>query len=316
MNLDLQQMPLAQQIDCFKCAESSLPIYHQRFSRVTQLAGHILENCGENFIRCYGQIIETLKTVNKPDGQPYSNLTRKNWFDVIDKYITYHVSNDVSSEGMEVLDYYRDEIHAIEAEYRNREKKPGFTVEEVLRAIESLDPISKESVLIRLYLEVPVRDDFQLALISEEDLSTADPKQNYLIPCPEQHRLKVLIQKSKNVSWDKKQKPRLYTLSKLLTRDILRYLARQNINPGAVFGRGKLYKVVGQILKQVGLKSGRDSINLLRGAVATTAKLSGDNTEIAQAANRSLHSVATSELYERKTSHEGHDSDLGTYSNS
>ena len=296
------------QMQIYKCGEKSTRIYLQRTHKLHEVAAKAVESYmkHKNPNRCLyvhhcDEIIENVLNSVKPSGEPYSDLTKKNWLDTAEKLIfACDEETATNLERIEASEKYMEQIHRFDAAYRNREKRQGCTVEDVLEKIKVYPRFSKESVLIRLYLEVPVRDDFNLALISPEDLSTADPNQNYIIPYPEERRIKVLIQKSKNVAWNKSQKPRIYTLSAELTRDIALYLSRTTPRPEQVFGpTQKLYKFVGKVLKDIGLKTGRDSINLLRGAVASSAKLTGDNNQIADAARKSLHSVATSVVYER-----------------
>lgn len=292
----------------YKCGESSVHIYSQRTNKLHEVAANAVKKfkiCSKPgccfYVHHCDEIIADILSSTKENGEPYADLTKKNWLDVAEKLASHLSSDKADIEAMEAIDKYSAEIHRIDAAYRNREKRSGYLVEDILERIHMhYPPDSKESVLIRLYLEVPVRDDFDLAIINEDELADANPNQNYLIPCPSQRRIKILIQKSKNVAWNKKQKPRIYTLSKQLTLDLGHYLLRQSGRTDKVFGpTSKLYKEVGRILKEIGLKTGRDSINLLRGAVASSAKLTGDNDQIADAARKSLHSVATSEVYER-----------------
>lgn len=272
----------------FNCNPASVIIYHQRFRTIESLVSAFLPSkTVHDYLDNYVIICEVISN------SKYAELTKRNYFDAIIRLISYNQDREFGIKAIEPLATYSGWRYSYDNNYQQADRSGNPTVEEIREAIKVFPSRSFESIIIRLYLEVPVRDDFQLELCNMEDLLTADPTINYLIPCREERALKVLIQRSKNVSWTKSQKPRLYTLSKELTRDFLSYL--QSIGNPHKFWKNKMYKKIGQILSQLKLKNGRASINVLRRAVATQAK---EMNERAEMAYKSLHTPGTAILYE------------------
>lgn len=275
----------------FKCGEETVKIYHQRFRTIERvLAPYIKIDTIEAFVRNHSLILE------KIENAPYAELTRRNWVDAILR-VLYGIGNKEHWGGLAdfltATEKYEVTRYAFEGRYWETKRTDTVSEQEIREKLKIFPNHSFESVIIRLWLEVPVRDDFQLHMINEEDLAGRDLDKNYLIPYPAEKHLKVLIQKSKNVSWEKKQKPRLYTLSKELTRDFLLYLKDRRYPQ--VIWKTKLYKQVGRILTKIGVKHGRASINLLRRAVTNTAAAADTAAETAY---KALHNCCTAKLYE------------------
>lgn len=181
------------------------------------------------------------------------------------------------------------------ADYINT-PKPTITLQEIEEALDKsmMTRISLENVLMRLFLEVPVRDDLQL-VFSEHSANT---DHNSLYYDKTKKRWCVHICTSKNVGIHKKLGPQTYTLSSKLSNLVRDYMILHGF-PEYPFGKEKHTCLVGRILKKLGLKNDKRSINLIRIAAANSAKESNDPCQVAEMAQKCLHSVSIAKtLYE------------------
>jgi len=277
----------------FNCAESSIPIYHQRFRSIQSIAAPYLKN--KKLVDLVHNHTEICMAITN---SAYASLTKRNFVDAINRVIS---SNEVASadcgasELLPAYESYGQLLAQYDDEYSQKRSDISSELFPLFQeGIKKLNPHSFDSLILRLYVEVPVRDDFQLTMIHPDNLFVdTDTETNYAIPYLEEKVVRILIQKSKNVGWKKSQKPRLYTLSPELSHDFLQYW-KENKFPQYIF-EGKLYKKVGKALEKIGMKTSRDSINFIRKLVAHSAK---EINQRAEAAYRSLHTVATAAIYE------------------
>lgn len=276
----------------FNCAEKTLLIYHLRFRTIEALAAPYLKN------RTILDLFQNHSLICMAiDESNYANLTKKNLVDAIIRLISsktsavdcdMHIILEAHECYARLMTKY-DEVYSQKKSTITADLLPKF-----LSEVQKLDPHSYESIILRLYYEVPVRDDFQLIMIHPESLfKTTNEDENYAIPDLKERVVRILIQKSKNVGWNKSQKPRLYTLSPELSKDFLYYWKKIGFKR-EIF-TGKQYKKVGEALRMIGLKDTRDSINFIRKLVAHEAKEINDRAE---SAYRSLHTITTAAVYE------------------
>ena len=271
----------------FNCVDSVIPIYHQRFRTIEKVLAPSLKITDVNdFVANHKQIAECLVSAN------FAELTKRNWLDLIIRILHFFQDKFEALEYLAALETYEGYKYAFEKNYQNKPRSTDLTEDKIYEALQIFPSDSFESVFIRMLLEVPVRDDLQLFLGDFDNFQKLDKNKNYFLPCPDELVVKVLIQKSKNVGWLKSQKPRLYTLSKTLTRDFLSYLRKLHY-PTKIWQK-KMYRVVGQILTKLNLKESGKAINLLRRAIANSAKEKHMQAEIAY---KALHTPLTSLLY-------------------
>lgn len=297
----------------FRCEESSLDIYHTRYKTIHEIllprAKEIFKDkhvCATYFplwgyTKYATEISEILEHAVKPDGNLYADNTKRAWYCMIidiktewDKRIKADRKLSDSSTAV-----YCTRMSQLESAYINRGQVLNHTLQDVKDNLYKLGDVSLERVLIELFLQVPVRDDFQLKFVWDRNASIDDPKQNYLVFEKGFNTMLVYIQKSKNVSHSKHQKPRWYILTPELTRLVLTYITSLPVVQRRYpFGKGKHYKIFGTALEKMGIKDGPRSINFLRSLVTEAAKKNNNTDEIGEIAYKSLHTVATSVVYE------------------
>lgn len=301
----------------FNCGPKSVAIYHQRMRTIAGILNECSTEIRESFKFSVSdfmfkpnEVIDKLEAaINPKTGTSFAANTRHGWYDLIARLYALLLNLEWASKSTVGLALYAKKIAVLEAEYQNRPKDTISSVsEETIRSRlkscaedGSLPEYDIRSVLIALYLEVPARDDFQLRLIYKIEQIDEDSDENYLFADKSDGTLKVIIRRSKNVGPSKKQQPRTYTLSDELTIQIAKFVRRLSRSQWKYpFGQAKHYKRIGEGLKILGVKDGHRSINLLRSVVTDKAKETNDPQIIGETAYKSLHTVATSTLYETK----------------
>lgn len=294
----------------FRCSPDSVKIYHSRYNTIFSILKDkaplysnkkwMTRPYPWHFTNFPDGIKDALEEAIKPDGDQYSDNTKRSWYMLIMSLKPY-VEKKLgmkSEKSIYSSSVYQRRIHELESAYLNREKPKEVTVEEIRGNLHKLGANSMERVLIELYLGgVTLRDDFQLEFVKKIEDVEHDGKTNYLVLV--KPGFDIYLQKSKNVSHAKKQKPRIYKLSTELSTVVAAYLL--SLKPDKrkfPFGRAKHYKRIGQALTLMGVKDGNRSINLLRSAVADHAAKTKDSGMIGETAYNSLHTVATSHVYE------------------
>lgn len=258
----------------------------------------------------YSPTIQELLDLPGNNGKSYAPLTKINMAKLL------QLINDHLKIRPEINAILQELITLWSAQDSLMKTREDITVENVLTALENstLSKHSKESILVRLMLEVPARDNLQLGLRYD---TPADPTSfkawlknyvNHTIKCKSTrnslikapgNRYIVFIVNTKNIS---SYQPRLYPLSHDLSVCISKYL--DEMYPIGIpkrgfnypFGVGKHSKFIGWVLEHIGIKKGKASINLLRQAVANTARATGDPAKIAKTALDSFHTIQTSVL--------------------
>lgn len=195
-----------------------------------------------------------------------------------------------------------------------RRPKTNEDVESIKNMLNSadLDPLCRGALLVKILLEVPVRDDLQLLHIQnlEPDYEAwvsdmlISAKKNLIFEERDASgqktgRWAILIAKTKNIAH---RKSRYYLLSPELSAELTQYCEHEGLfSPRSniyMFGNCKHSRLVGEVLRYIGIKNEtcRGSINLIRQAVANSAKRTGDATIIAKTALNSFHTIATTKL--------------------
>lgn len=172
----------------------------------------------------------------------------------------------------------------------NKNPSATFSYETFKKQIkETLTYGTVESVLMKLYLEIPARDDFDLKLEFENDIDLLMPGKNYLCFDIVNFAMKVVIFKSKTI---RNGNFREYPLSKELTEEIVRHVIR---GKKLLFSLGKNRLLISKLLKRMGLYG---SLNTIRRMHTTEVNNKGNAEEIADMAYKSMHAVKTSKVYE------------------
>lgn len=293
--------------EVFNCKESTVPIYHTRCNTIFGLSGsdnvwkkHAITNSFWPFYRFPERAITVFERATQTDGSSYAPLTIKNWLDLLVRlFPAYKKKVDLSWEdgwGEKGVETLNRKIAEIDSNYILRAQDTGVSLDAIKEAMKQLKYAEFYSVLLKMYMEVPVRDDFQLKLVANSTKAT-EPGVNYIYPCREKAGFQVVINHSKNVGPDKRQQPRTYTLSPALSVELIEFIKRQPTIPEYLFGNRKLYKYVGKALESIGIPRGAKSINLLRRAMVTDGR-GRTNEEIGNLAYNMCHTVATSQIYE------------------
>jgi len=230
------------------------------------------------------------------NGSTYSMLTKKNFIQLLQMLATaLKIETDITFLTMQ--------NDAWNSEYINR-PRPAITLEEIRHKLDTAGMIQSgiEYVLMRLFLELPFRDDFQLRFCPTKEYGKFF-EENTLYYDPQHRRWTVYICKSKNVGHGpKKIAPMTYPLSEELSRLVNNYMVANGF-PSYPFGTKSHTMLIGKILTQLGLKEDKRSINLIRVATANSAANTKDPIKIADMARRSLHSVSVAkQLYENNLS--------------
>lgn len=148
---------------------------------------------------------------------------------------------------------------------------------------------SKEYLIASLYREVPVRDDFQLKIVTS---LPEDKKTNYVI-------MKPIVSIVLNVFKTKDSYgAKTYTLSKELSKRVRDYGRSRDLKVEEyLFGSSKLGTFIAQMNKRIGVDG---AINLLRHMSVTELMASNPTAEQrATLAEQMGHSVGTQVKYER-----------------
>lgn len=230
------------------------------------------------------------------EGSSYSSNTKKNFYQLL---ISIHTS---MGWGEPELMAAQKAIH--EVAYSAREK-PDVTIEDIeqrLAEFEERRPrpwLDKGYILLRIYLEVPVRDDLQLHLVSREDYpGLRVPGRNYIVKEPrrarEGCRFTVCLHKSKNMGPGRPLESATYPLSAELSTLICLWIMENSfamLHKGPVLGDKSNCRLVKRMLTDLGFETGNRAINFIRIAAANSAKKTNNPQAILDTAKKSLHSV-------------------------
>lgn len=306
----------------FNCSATSVEIYR---NRLRVLMNMLSKNAGATFNNSYGDFVfrcETLVNLilhlKQEDGKDYSTLSKKNFLDVAIKETTllsmppitpaswHHDEKSWSEYKEKAIGMLTLEKMKLEAIYLERMRE-SIDYDELALRVETLPKNSMRYFLMKIFLEVPVRDDMQLRVLKPNE--EPDGEDNTLHFDETNGRWVVTIRKSKNL---KDESGRKYILSEELSIRFsiwIKTLAEFCLQTGVLvrgstnrypFGIGKHSGLVGRVLGELGFKYKGSNINMIRRAVANKAKTA---QEKAAAALLSLHSVATAQTaYESNVS--------------
>lgn len=227
--------------------------------------------------------IQMIDSAKKLDGEDYSNQSRNKILQSIRPlFDLFSVSYTE-----EHLKKYRHKMEEYNFNYltANIQKKLLPTYDEYLfRMSEFYSDRSLEYLLINLYREVPVRDDFQLKLVNTK-AQTKSKQHNYLLI--NKKSCQVILNNYKTA---KHYGQKTYDLSTKLRELLIAYFYSLEIKEEYVFGNRQLSPVICEVNKKLGYEGG---ISFLRKmAVTDLYKKEGVTHEQKQElAERMGHSV-------------------------
>lgn len=210
----------------------------------------------------------------------------------------------------------------------NKEPKELYTIQELQKKAERLAYGSEASILLKMHLLIPCRDDLWLwvfpANLSDESSWNSlsyetDPlthfnrvpgtidnscwigefdgswsPSNFLLVDFTICRAVVVIRKSKTVRSE--AAARFYRVPVDLFNELLFHMSNGSGTGRYLFQRQN-YKKLKAALAAIGISQKGQVVDLVRSAHAFTAKLSGSAEQVAKVAYDSMHSVKTSETY-------------------
>ena len=233
------------------------------------------------------QMVDDAKQLN---GEPYSNQSRNKMLQTIRPLLDlFKVSY---SEN--ILQAYRNKMEEYNFNYLTKsiQKEVLPTYQEYLtKLVEHYSDRSMEYLLINMYLEVPVRDDLQLKIVSTKS-QTKSTEHNYLLL-----NKKSCVVILNNYKTAKHYGQKTYELSKILREMVVAYIStietgpEHLFGPEYLFGNVQLSPVVSAINKQLGYSGG---INLLRKMIVTDLYRDENSTheQKIQLADKMCHSVS------------------------
>lgn len=218
-----------------------------------------------------------------------------------------------------------DELVRLDVFKKLKEEEGVLPKSEILKKVEQAYSYgSVQSCLMKLYLEIPLRDDAQLSMIlmntdnMEETLDVLHKqfderglRVNVLLHHPATYRMWIYLSITKTIP--RVYPPLLQQLSKSLTGEFLAYISANNLSgewrwasgvfkAGRIFdekgvaGTGKLSLTIRQIMrKKLGIKNG--SINYLRRVHQTEAEEKGTSIDVALINQQAGHSSAIGAQY-------------------
>lgn len=293
----------------FNCSEKSIEIYRSRLRILLSILNKGLTDTNPEFwnpsrgdfaLRAK-ELAEKILCAKLYGGEEYSDLSKKNFVDVALRELFLSRAETSLQTWQDAQTILIREKLILEAKYlqKPREEVDYDSLCELVEA--DLPQNSMNYFLMKVYLEVPVRDDLQLRYFDTEDEALKWHGQNCMWYNSFNGVFIVCIRKSKRLE----AAQHLYELSKPLSAKLLAWiqklprLANKSVISGQrcstqeyPFGTGKHTRRVGNILTALGIKRTRANINIIRRAVADKAK-KGTAEDIADAALLSLHSVST-----------------------
>jgi hypothetical protein len=166
---------------------------------------------------------------------------------------------------------------------------------------------SMEYLLVKLYAEVPLRDDFaNLYIVSSEDNAVAAGKKNFII-VPTKGRAHLKMSEYNKTQNEERFDNPDEILSDELTKLIRRYIAKHKsaqIDKGTLFGKAALSPVVGNINKKLNISQPvnqkQENVNYIRHSIVSTVHERNNFDEMNTLAQKMKHKFTTAQLYVHK----------------
>ena len=221
---------------------------------------------------------------------------------LIDK-LELKISDNIKNQYLDKFSEFKinSKEQTVEKQNDAIEKNIYPTFEEYLaKANEFYGKSSKEYLVAKMYQEIPIRDNFQLFVVSNSN-STQDTTKNFLVLPRSKGKLKIVLNTFKTEGKYKKQE---YELSGELTKLLLEYIKTTNIKTDEpLFPKlsqfvSKTNKILGYgnhggvgIYRHIAVSEGLNKISQMPKEKQTVAKM--------DLSKKLLHSVNTQSQYKR-----------------
>jgi len=210
------------------------------------------------------KVIEAIDNAEK-NGKPYSIASKKLMIQAILVAIK-ELKIKVSNRANKAYNDYYDKLTIQYSDAIDEKKDKLPSMEQYMKLVlERFGADSTEYLLIKLYDEVPVRDDFgKLNIVSTQKQANENKELNYIV-IPKSGVASVILNDYKTKS---KYGQLVFKLSTELTKDIKKYIKSNPTDDNTLFkSKGTLTQLVGKINKEVNLTGG---INTIRHIKITT----------------------------------------------
>ena len=251
-----------------------------------------------NYIADYpSQIIKQIDNAIKPDGLPYANNSKLNFYKIIPRLMKI--------TGM-VLTKKADELYHLKIEEYNYiyqlENQEGVnhqvlpTLKEYIEKVnQQYGAESERALIVAIYSEITARDDFSHLHIVASKKGTKDIKQNYIIVNKTTATIIINEHKTASTSGALEQK-----LTSSLAKRIRAYMVKNNVQAGEeLFKQERLSPVISLINQSLGLSGGISTIRRIVVSDAHNRESSyADKKELAQ---KMGHSLNTATIFYKNT---------------
>jgi hypothetical protein len=234
-------------LEDLKLTPSTLKKYKQDIKWFMEILG-----C-DNVIKCFKNHKDVIKAISKSqkkDGELYSNNTRKGIYQMI-LFLIDRFNLDIKKDQY-LKEFNAAKLQSIFDTEKQMLEQPVMRMSEFIVKVKDYFGIdSKMYAIIKLYNEVPVRDDFQLKIV-EKVSETQDENINYIIM--KGKTAKVIINRFKTHE--------LYgaikvTLTQDTTAHMKEYAKRNNLEVGDyLFGNKELSGYVTLNNNKIGVEKG------------------------------------------------------------
>lgn len=274
--------------------KGSLTIYKDSLKRLLKLT-----DCNDDILKCLKSHKKILEAIETSD---YSTNTRKTIYQMILKIIdTLHLSISPKIKEQYVKSFNEYKYLSNENTKKKQEEETVIPFDEYIEKVKDTFGVnSKMFLLVNLYKEIPIRDDFILKIVdSIQSIKTdTDEDVNYIV-INKKNQATVII---KNHKTDGKYTETKEKLSNYLSRLIRDYREQENINYGDfLFGKSNLSKFLSDSNKKIGIKGG--GVNVIRQMKVSDLPQDATASERVDLANKMKHGILTQQRYKRKQKH-------------
>lgn len=273
--------------------KGSLTIYKDSLKRLLKLT-----DCGDDILKCLKNHKKILEAIETSD---YSTNTRKTLYQMILKVIdTLHLSITPKVKEEYITKFNEYKFVSNEDTKKKQEEESVMPFDEYIDKVKETFGIhSKMFLLVNLYKEIPIRDDFILKIVDTIKQAKTDSENeedvNYIvINKKDEATLVVYNHKTDGFFTETKEK-----LSRYVSRLIRDYRQQENIGYGDyLFGKSNLSKFLSDSNKKMGIKGG--GVNIIRQMRVSDLPKDATPKERVELANKMKHSVLTQQKYKRK----------------
>jgi hypothetical protein len=256
-----------------------------------------ITNC-DNLNKClkkYKQIFNDIDKAERQDGTGNLSLNSK-------KHLMQTIVFLIDKMGIklpkETIDFYKNKFEILKEE--SKQKTNDLTEENIIGYYDYLQLVknkfgmnSKEYLIVSIYREVIVRDNFDFKIITNKNEDNG--KDNFLL-LPRSANATIILNNYKTF---KKYGKKEIQLSNDINDLVRLYIKNNKVNKNdLLFGKEKLTQDISKMNKQIGIKGG---INTTRKIAVSSGLKADDSIETRVAlANKSMHSVNTQQsVYKR-----------------